>query len=125
MITYHLLTNTVEPSEGYTDEEKGLFRQLVNSNAVQALYTILIQMDFLGISFGEKDAEYVAKSFCQNAEGRVLNRYLVQFFLSQFWPILLDRSPAFLTSEDFIRSNEIIGTKWPIYVVIGHFILTI
>ena len=28
-------------------------------------------MDTLGISFGEKDAEYVAKSFCQNAEGRV------------------------------------------------------
>ena len=27
-------------------------------------------MDTLGISFGEKDAEYVAKSFCQNAEGR-------------------------------------------------------
>ena len=26
-------------------------------------------MDTLGISFGEKDAEYVAKSFCQNAEG--------------------------------------------------------
>ena len=45
-------------------------------------------MDTLGISFGEKDAEYVAKSFCQNAEGRVLNRYLVQFFRSQFWPIL-------------------------------------
>ena len=34
-------------------------------------------MDFLGISFGEKDAEYVAKSFCQNAEGRVTNRALV------------------------------------------------
>ena len=76
-------------------------------------------MDTLGISFGEKDAEYVAKSFCQNAEGRVLNRYLVQFFLSQFWPILLDRSPAFLTSEDFIRSNEIIRTKWPVYCIIA------
>ena len=38
---------------------------------------------------------------------------------------LLDRSPAFLTSDDFIRSNEIIRTKWPIYVVIGHFVLTI
>ena len=25
----------------------------------------------------------------------------------------LDRSPAFLTSDDFIRSNEIIKTKWP------------
>ena len=61
---------TVEPSEGYTDEEKGLFRQLVNSNVVQALYTILIQMDYLGISFGEKDAEYVAKSYCQGAEGK-------------------------------------------------------
>ena len=38
---------------------------------------------------------------------------------------LLDRSPAFLTSDDFIRSNEIIRTKWPIYVVIGHLFLTI
>ena len=27
----------------------------------------------------------------------------------------LDWSPAFLTSDDFIRSNEIIRTKWPIY----------
>ena len=25
----------------------------------------------------------------------------------------LDRSPAFLTSDDFITSNEIIRTKWP------------
>ena len=27
----------------------------------------------------------------------------------------LDRSPAFLTSDDFVRSNEIVRTKWPIY----------
>ena len=26
----------------------------------------------------------------------------------------IDQSPAFLTSDDFIRSNEIIRTKWPI-----------
>ena len=32
------------------------------------------------------------------------------------WEALqLDRSPAFLTSDDFIRSNEIVTTKWPIY----------
>ena len=30
-----------------------------------------------------------------------------------------------LTSDDFIWSNEIIRTKWPIYVVIGHFVLII
>ena len=29
--------------------------------------------------------------------------------------LLLDQSPAFLTSEDFIRSNEIVRTKWHIY----------
>ena len=34
-------------------------------------------------------------------------------------------SPAILTSNDFIRSNEILGKKWPIYVVIGHFVITI
>ena len=28
---------------------------------------------------------------------------------------LLDRSPAILTSDDFIRSNENVRTKWPIY----------
>ena len=38
---------------------------------------------------------------------------------------LLDRSPAFLTSDDFVRSNEIIRTKRQIYVVIGHFVLMI
>ena len=27
----------------------------------------------------------------------------------------LDQSPAFLNSDDFIRSIEIIRTKWPIY----------
>ena len=37
----------------------------------------------------------------------------------------LDRSPAFLSSDDFKRSNEIIRTKWPIHVVISHFVLTI
>ena len=35
----------------------------------------------------------------------------------------IDRSPASLTSDDFIRSNEIIRTKWPIYEVISHFVL--
>ena len=39
--------------------------------------------------------------------------------------IQLEQSPAFLTSYDFIRSNEIIRTKWQIYVVIGHFVLMI
>ena len=38
---------------------------------------------------------------------------------------LLDRSPAFLTFDDFIRSNEIIRTKWPIYEVISYFVLMI
>ena len=33
--------------------------------------------------------------------------------------VQLDRSPAFLTSDNFIRSNEIFRTKWPIYVVIS------
>ena len=28
---------------------------------------------------------------------------------------ILGRSPAFLTSDVFIRSNEIMRTKWPIY----------
>ena len=37
----------------------------------------------------------------------------------------LDQSPAILTSDNFIRSNEIIRTKWLIYVVIGHFVLII
>ena len=37
----------------------------------------------------------------------------------------IDQSPAFLTSDDFIRSNEIIRFKWPIYLVIGYFVLTI
>ena len=27
----------------------------------------------------------------------------------------LDRSPAFLTSDDFVRSNEIVGTKGMMY----------
>ena len=44
---------------------------------------------------------------------------------SSYDSILLDRSPTILTSDDFIRSNEITRTKWPFYVVIGHFVLTI
>ena len=27
----------------------------------------------------------------------------------------LDQSPAFLTFDDFVRSNEIVRTKWSIY----------
>ena len=47
--------------------------------------------------------------------------YPTRFYLLRY----LDRSPAFLASEDFIRSSEIIRTKWPIYVVIVHFVQTI
>ena len=50
-------------------------------------------------------------------------RYL--FDISSIYVDLLDWSPAFLTYDDFMRSNEIIRTKWPIYVVIGHFVLMI
>ena len=50
-------------------------------------------------------------------------RYL--FDISSIYVDLLDRSPAFLISDDFMRSNEIIRTKWPIYVAIGHFVLMI
>ena len=39
--------------------------------------------------------------------------------------LYLDWSPTFLTSDDFIRSNEIIRTKWRIYIAIGHFVLLI
>ena len=40
------------------------------------------------------------------------------------WEVLqLDPSPAFLTSDDFVRSNEIVRTKWPIYQIICHFVL--
>ena len=37
----------------------------------------------------------------------------------------LYRWPALLISDDFVRSNEIIRTKWQIYKVIGCFVLTI
>ena len=36
-----------------------------------------------------------------------------------------DRSPAFLTSDDFIRSNEIVRIKWLIHEEIRHFVLMI
>ena len=38
---------------------------------------------------------------------------------------LLDQSPIFLTSNNFLRSKEIIRTKWSIYVAFGHFALMI
>ena len=50
--------------------------------------------------------------------------YLYRLFLS-FLRAKIDWWPAILTSDDFIRSNEIIRTKWLIYVVIGYFVLTI
>ena len=39
--------------------------------------------------------------------------------------IQIDHVPAFLISDDFITSNEIVRMKWRIYQVIGHFVLTI
>ena len=50
------------------------------------------------------------------------------FYLYRFLSFLrakIDWWPAILTSDDFIRSNEIIRTKWPIYEVIAHFVLMI
>ena len=45
--------------------------------------------------------------------------YYLYFYLYLSLPIhtsiLLDRSPAFLTSDYFVRSNEIVRTKQPIY----------
>ena len=46
------------------------------------------------------------------------NTYLLcwNLFLSSFNSVWsLGWSPAFLTSDDFMTSNEIIRTKWPIY----------
>ena len=37
------------------------------------------------------------------------------FQLSRTKILILDGSPAILTSDDFIRSNEVFRTKWPIY----------
>ena len=39
--------------------------------------------------------------------------------------VILVRSHAFIIPDDFIRSNEIIKTKGPIYEVIGRFVLMI
>ena len=53
-------------------------------------------------------------------------KYNEVHLIFKLWSVLyLDRSPAFLTSDDFIRFNEIIRKKWLIYKVIGHFVLTI
>ena len=37
--------------------------------------------------------------------------------MENFWVqiVHLDRSSAILTSDDFVRSNEMVKTKWPIY----------
>ena len=52
---------------------------------------------------------------------KISNKYLMKLRTLKN----IDRSPAILTSDNFMRSNEIIRTKWPIYVVIGHFVLMI
>ena len=45
--------------------------------------------------------------------------------LTDFGAYLLDRSPDFLTSDNFKRSNEIVRTNWPIYSAIRHFVVMI
>jgi guanine nucleotide-binding protein G(i) subunit alpha len=54
---------------GYSEEEKLIYKSLVNSNTVQSLYIILQAMENLHISFGEKDNENNASNFCLEAEG--------------------------------------------------------
>ena len=49
------------------------------------------------------------KEFRQNKENLAILLCLVYT-----WSYL-HKSPAFLTSADFVRSNAIVRTKWPIY----------
>ena len=66
--------------KGYSMEEREMFRDLVFSNVVHSLYTIVINMEGLGIQFGEKENLIVAESFCQNAEGTyTVLRYVRQY----------------------------------------------
>ena len=41
----------------------------------------------------------------------------ISYFFGRRIPnfIQIDRSPAFLISDDFIRSNKIVKTNWPNY----------
>ena len=41
------------------------------------------------------------------------NAYL--YYIHTVLALQLDQSPAFLTSDDFVKSNEIVRTKWSIY----------
>ena len=43
------------------------------------------------------------------------NNSKLETFLEWYVRNYLGRSPAFPTSDDFVRSNEIIRTKWLIY----------
>ncbi len=64
---------------GYTDDERVLYRELVYSNAIQGLFNILQAMDNLAISYAEKDIENTAKTFCYEAEGKRINKFCSLF----------------------------------------------
>ena len=46
-------------------------------------------------------------------------------YFSEIQPYFGKKIRLIACFSNFIRSNEIIRTKWPIYVVISHFVLTI
>lgn len=54
--------------KGYTTEEKKMFKQLVNSNAIQSLSIIVQNMHHLGIAYKDKNIEDLAQTFNQRAE---------------------------------------------------------
>ena len=54
---------------GYSEDEKLMFKKLAHSNAIQSLQIIVQNMDIMGISYKDKDVETLATDFLQRSEG--------------------------------------------------------
>ena len=75
---------------GYSEEEKILFKMLAHSNAIQSLFIILSNMDLLNISYKDKDVENLANDFCQNAEDWIDKGVLTEKIARKMQTIWLD-----------------------------------
>ena len=142
MMCCWLYNNDVQEEAGFTfKKSRGWFRWCTSGWSCWRETRIPLLILHLTLGFPHFVNSYFKVHFCTSSQKEQQGCCLlflpdmVMVFTSTLWCFkvwwkmkyifqlqLLDRSPAFPTSDDFIRSNEIVRTKRLIYKVISTFV---